>query len=598
MDFQAIVRDQLGLMVSWIEGGNQVTVTRDSAGRPLLARAAGSRSKPYAAEFRYDQSGRFLGVRGEFVSVMFPLLLEEAARGGGGDVTATTGPGGGSRKRGTVVTTANGFSGLPAGRLQEMLSWVRPSHIPILDPAQFIDMTPITSGNVTASYAAGAGDFSSGAIRIVASAATPSTLINIPFPATLETNMDQPVRAGGCVHIRLRCSDWSKITRLALHLCEEGGTDKRQNCGLIGSDGKSRYGVADPQYADAWSNKYRTFSLASANWTPNGGPSPWGIYSVYYTLTSVAFTLVTSDAVTIDIDRVYSPEWPVGIVTPIFDHWQQSAREFAMREFLPRGWGAGGSGNKILSEPPLPTLNDLRQISDMGFDVFTHGHDVDGTGTPVPMTGSTTPARFSKILAQQRRAFLAAGVQHDGMRWHQWLQNNGTYAGSDMAGILRAHGIGAARANTSDAMWGVNPNVTTYTTVSTADVSTFLPYRGSYNRIATTLYQNIAQGGDYDSAPVNQASMTAQQRIAYAAMTHQPVTMYTHAITESPSEFDSSLRAAAGWVNHMEAEERLGNLLVLNPTTLEYLTFWRPGETFMRWDGEWVYRHDPTKIAF
>lgn len=97
MDFQAIVRDQLGLMVSWIEGGNQVTVTRDSAGRPLLARAAGSRSKPYAAEFRYDQSGRFLGVRGEFVSVMFPRLLEEAARGGGGDVTATTSPGGGNR---------------------------------------------------------------------------------------------------------------------------------------------------------------------------------------------------------------------------------------------------------------------------------------------------------------------------------------------------------------------------------------------------------------------------------------------------------------------------------------------------------------------
>lgn len=97
MDFQAIVRDQLGLMVSWIEGGNQVTVTRDSAGRPLLARAAGSRSKPYAAEFWYDQSGRFLGVSGEFVSVMFPRLLEEAARGGGGDVTATTGPGGGNR---------------------------------------------------------------------------------------------------------------------------------------------------------------------------------------------------------------------------------------------------------------------------------------------------------------------------------------------------------------------------------------------------------------------------------------------------------------------------------------------------------------------
>lgn len=534
--------------------------------------------------FVYDENDRVVGIRDPHTGTDTDL------------VTALTSPGGGLRKRGTVVTTGNGVSGLPAGRLQELLSWVKPVHWPILDPSQFVGMTPITSGNVTASYVAGAGDFSSGAIRIAASAATPSTLINIPFPATLETSMNQPVRAGGCVHIRLRCSDWSKITRLVLHLCEEGGTDKRRNC-VLSYDGKSRFGVADPQYADAWSNKYRTFSLASAQWTANASPSPWGIDAVYYTLTSVGLTIVTSDAVTIDIDRVYSPEWPVGIITPIFDGWYATARDYVQSEFLPRGWGAGGSGNQI-SETPYPTLNDLRQISDMGFDVFTHGHDIDGAGAPVPLTGSTTPARFSQILAQQRRAFLNAGVQHDGMRWHQWLQNNGSYAGSDMAGILRAQGIGAARANTSDATWGVNPNVTTYTTPATAEVSTFLPYRGSYNRISAALYENIQQGGDYDSAPVIEGNMTAQKRISYAAMTHQPVTMYTHAILESPTAYDISLRAAAGWVNHMEAEEKLGNLLVLNPTALEYLTFWRPGETFMRWDGEWVYRHDPTRIAF
>lgn len=521
-----------------------------------------------------------------------PALTVDAGK----PVQAVTSPGGGNRKRGTVVTAGSGFSGLPAGRLQELLSWVRPSHIPVLDPAMFVDMAPITSGNLTASYVAGAGDFSPGAIRIAASAATPSTLINIPFPATLETNMDQPVRAGGCVHIRLRCSDWSKITRLVVHLCEGGGTSKRRNC-VLSYDGKSRYGVTDPQYAGVWSNKYRTFSLASANWTANDYPSPWGPDAVYYTLTSVGFTIVTSGAVTIDIDRIYSPEWPVGIVTPIFDGWYQSAREFAMREFLPRGWGAGGSGNMV-SDPPFPTLNDLRQMSDMGFDVFTHGHDIDGTGAPVPMTGSVTPARFSQILAQQRRAFLAAGIHPDGMRWLQWLQNNGIYSGADMAGILRAQGIGAARANTSDARWGVNPNVTTYTTISSLEVSTFLPYRGAYNRIPSTLYENIQPGGDYGSEPVNAGSQTAQMRIAYAAMTHQPVTMYTHAINETPSLFDSSPRAAAGWVDHMEAEEKLGNLLILSPTELEYLTFWRPGETFMRWDGEWVYSHDPTKIAF
>ena len=45
--------------------------------------------------------------------------------------------------------------------------------------------------------------------------------------------------------------------------------------------------------------------------------------------------------------------------------------------------------------------------------------------------------------------------------------------------------------------------------------------------------------------------------------------------------------------------DRLNDLLSwLIPTDMEMLTFWRPGDVFMRWDGEWVYRDDPTRIAF
>ena len=45
--------------------------------------------------------------------------------------------------------------------------------------------------------------------------------------------------------------------------------------------------------------------------------------------------------------------------------------------------------------------------------------------------------------------------------------------------------------------------------------------------------------------------------------------------------------------------DRLNDLLSwLIPTNMEMLTFWRPGDVFMRWDGEWVYRDDPTRIAF
>ena len=82
--------------------------------------------------FVYDENDRVVGIRDPHTGTDTDL------------VTAVTGPGGGNIKRGTVVTTGNGVSGLPAGRLHELLSWVKPVHLPILDPAQFVGMTPIT----------------------------------------------------------------------------------------------------------------------------------------------------------------------------------------------------------------------------------------------------------------------------------------------------------------------------------------------------------------------------------------------------------------------------------------------------------------------
>ena len=51
-------------------------------------------------------------------------------------------------------------------------------------------------------------------------------------------------------------------------------------------------------------------------------------------------------------------------------------------------------------------------------------------------------------------------------------------------------------------------------------------------------------------------------------------------------------------IEDLAARERAGELMVLNPTTVELLTYWRPDDVIVRWDGEWVYRHDPTQIAF
>lgn len=590
MDFQAIVRDQLGLMVSWIEGGNQVTVTRDSAGRPLLARAAGSRSKPYAAEFRYDQSGRFLGVRGEFVSVMFPRLLEEAARGGGGNVTATTGPGGGNRKRGTVVTTGNGVSGLPVGRLQELLSWVKPIHLPILDPAQLVGMTPITTTDMSITHEPGAGDYSADAIRITTTAAVTNKSLLCPLPAPLEAGVAaRPVRAGQQVHFRVKCSDWTKVTRLYVGLCQDGGFANRRFFNICADSAGSSFGHRDATYDTAWSGKYRTFPACATRFLSAGTPTAWGYDSKYFApITGIFFTVSASAAVTFDFDRIYSPDWPVGIVTPIFDGWYQSARELVTREFLPRGWGAGGSANEVGAGGITPTYADLASISRQGFDVFCHGHDIAEDGRPQGMTSAVTAARYSLILSQQRAALLDAGSDPDGMRFHQWLQNLGDYAGSDMAGLLRSQGIIASRGPCSDARWGINPAaVATTIPLLWSDNATFLPMGGQFNRIFQSAYENVPQAADYEHPGIISARPTLRKRIEYAAWAGLPVCSYHHNILDTPGPYDVSTTFARGWVAHMEALEKSGSLLILNPTTLEDLTFARADGVRMGWDGEW-----------
>lgn len=515
-------------------------------------------------------------------------------------VRTTTGPGGGNRKRGTVVTTGNGVSGLPAGRLQELLSWVKPVHLPILNPVDFAGMAAMVASELTMTHEPGAGEYSNAALRVTASGATASARsFNVALPIPAETAVAaQPVRAAGAVHLRIKCSDWSKVTQFYFTLCQNGGFTDRRMWYVVRSDGRAQSGCRDPNYAAAWNGKWRTFVAPSAEFIGAGTPSAWGAGARYMDVTGVQLTIKTSGAVTIDIDRAYSPDWPAGVVTPIFDGWYQSARELVEREFVPRGWGAGGSANVVGAGGIHPTWDDLRYMSDLGFDVFAHGHNLSG-GNPAPMSSGLSPAAFELILSQQRRALAGAGCNPDGMRWHQWLQNSSLYAGSDMAAILRRSGIDAARGNTSDAEWGVAPQDETLTFgIRDEQYESWLPVRGRYNRRPMAAYTNVPKGGGYDHAGVNPALPTLMRRIEFAATAGQPVQPYNHNILEAPGQYDISTAFARDWIAHMYELERAGKIIVTNPTTLEYLTFWRPGETFMRWDGEWVYRHDPTRIAF
>ncbi len=515
-------------------------------------------------------------------------------------VTAVTSPGGGvaSRRRGTIVSSSSGRpTGLPRDRLIELMSWMRPTHLPILQPQEHIGMTPITSGVLTVSHDPSVGEFSGSSIKLAFSGAGTASA-RIPLPAAVEQGvLTRPRRAAGAVHYRVMCSDWSKLTRLYISLAQDGGSTNYQLGNLI-NVGKSNYGMHDAAYAPRWNGVWRTLVLQSKAFTRQGSAAAWGREERYFeNIDGVVISAISTDAVDLWIDRIYSPDWPCAVITPIFDAWYASARNAAVNDYLPRGWGCGGSANTVEFGGIYPTYADLRTMSDYGFDVFCHGHQLSGASAAT-MGTSVSEQTFAPIIAAQRRAMLGAGLDPIGMRWHQWLGNMG-YGAFDVAAHLRTHGIDASRGDTVDGEFGVNPaNSSALTNASLPGGGAWVSMRGRFNRPFMASYFNISQGAAYDATPIDAAKPTLASETEYACKTGQIITSYDHQVLEAPSNLDVSVDYHRARVADWEARERAGELLVLNPTMVEYLTYWRPDDVYVRWDGEWVYRNDPTRIAF
>lgn len=85
----AVTTDASGRLTSWQEGIYKVTVRRDAAGRPIVARAVGP-GKALESVFKYSAVGVFTGLVGNFESAMLGTLVAEASRGGAVAVGANT----------------------------------------------------------------------------------------------------------------------------------------------------------------------------------------------------------------------------------------------------------------------------------------------------------------------------------------------------------------------------------------------------------------------------------------------------------------------------------------------------------------------------
>jgi len=481
-----------------------------------------------------------------------------------------------------------------------------PVHLPVVSPERHVAMAPIVVGGLTCSYQAG-GERGRGMIQLATAGAITSTALRLPLPLSAEYNTR--ARTAGRVHIRVRCSDWAQVTRLYVGIGQGGAANDYHLLKVVEAN-ITRYGATDPGQSAAWNNQWRTLVEHSDKKIVVNAPAAWDASARYFETDGIVFTVTTAGAVTLEFDRIYSPDWPVGYVVNILDGAYKSALDLVRPAFDQRRWKFGVSGNRVdgatVGVTTYPTLTTLGQIAAGGHDVFMHGHYLSGS-QPVAMTAAVTEAEAMEIMASARAAIGAAvgGAGARGMQWHQWLTNTGRYAGSNMAGLLKSLGIRAARGDTTDTQFGLDPwsaKTTTWetspATVTGSRMCGYASHRGAYNRTYAEWGTTVA---NTPAARDTYADNTLAKALEYAANCGDGVVAYTHNILPfdgtNPTTNDVGTSLWRDYLADMDSKVSAGKLMVLSPSQLEGMTYWRQGDVYLSWDGEWRNRSD-NSIAF
>jgi len=484
------------------------------------------------------------------------------------------------------------------------ISWLKPIHVDILQPELFTAMGSVSSNGAgtVATYDAATSARGLGSIKFVAAAATANQRTLLQLPQPVEAGVRSKYRAGGIVHYRMRCSDWTKIDHLYVSLVDGGDPTHQWQGRIVENTNVSMYGCTNPNTAAAWNGVFRNFVMQSREFYKVGSPAAWGANARYLDITHLYIDISCSAAVTLWIDQIYSPDWPVGFVVPICDGCYDSARNLYAQDFPSRGWGWGASVNRQNTGGIYPSTADISAQAALGADIFPHGHVLLGSSPTSLLLSGASEETFLHVHAQQQRSIMSAGPSAEGMRWIQWLQNAGRITNNDTAGTLRKLGYNAGRADTSDAEFGYDPyDGTGKTIVKNYRAQAPIPKNGRWNRS----HLSAPSGRDNDGV-VNLDNYwyyngidTVATEVNYTALTGQCAHVYDHQIKDpSPGIDNDTLKAYRQRIDHWDSLAKDGKILVLKPSDMERITYWRPGEVFVRWDGEWVYRHDPTKIAF
>lgn len=548
------------------------------------------------------------------------------------------------RKDTTVSTSSDGLSLVSGdGNVVAPSQWpglggraiadVLPRHVPVFIPDQLqsqIAAVASPGSSIANSYDTSVKEFGAGSMKIAVPGAVGSDVtFRVAIPADLYGN--QP-KIGSRLNIRIRCSNWAAVTRLYVSPSEQAGSSHRYIftvAELTGVDCEH----GQKSIPSAWNDVFRTIQFDAYRKIAVGTPAAWATDSSMtstYAVDGMTFTIRTSGAVDLYIDRMYSPEWPVGVYTLVGDGAYDTFQSNAVAAFNRRGWKLGVAAfkvNDIVGHYPgrgYPTEAQLVAMAAAGHDVVPHycTPNASFNHTEAAFTGATTAAQVrSAATALINRAAREHGANAKSLQYVQFLQNAGKYDSTNLAGVLAKFGAAHGRGPCSDAQFGVDPwhaSMSSNASYRNNEAGTdkaimagWIPKRGRFNAgYEQAWFANVTADNDTDRlARDTYASSMLQLAINRAAALADGVFSYTHYIetygtanrsgsgNPEPSVNNSGANFWRDHLVHLDEKFNAGSLVVLSPSQRYSLTYGRQGDVYLRWDGEWVNRSDGS-IAF
>lgn len=505
----------------------------------------------------------------------------EAAEGGE-LVRATRGPGGG-----VASLTAGGdplwLQGVP---LLDRIPL--PTIRSIADPENMDIANAVLTDGVSLAWVDEPTERYGRALEITIPGAVTNKWVQIPLKPNWGGNYPKTTAA---VQFRLRVDEAEPITTLMPWVAESIGSTTASRVGYLVSvrGGTDRQGWKGT-FASRWNGRYRNYALLNALASKQQSPADWSRATPEYETRAVIFSITTTGPAKFRFSRAYSEEWPVAGMVTQFDGAYLETQPF-MQKMLDLRWPCVASVNGF----GTASADDgfLRTCIRSGWDLIQHVNNSTQAVPPASgvIDGTMTDADLRRVTAAWSRAMQSRGLYTDrGRAAVSHLQNNSPRGVANAVSIYRDMGVRTSRGFCPDNEWGVDIGDGLTTQYPTYIWSGWASLNGRYNRRmvpasdgATAEARHVYSGSRLEEALLN--------TIAAKEMTW----FYFHRLQEYapptyPEVSQSSHDFAESWRQHMIEEERAGRVVMLTTSQVDLLTYDRPGDIYLRWDGAWVSR--------